>query len=300
MTSRKHRHGEPSELGAAVLVAVREDDAFAHTCFEWLKRRQEPDELIRGTSLHRNARGFDKYHARAVHAKDLDDGEIKAMVSEYAHTQLAEGVRDGELTLPRRRRKRRTVEESDDEPDDADDALVVARTPADHAEHDEEEEETNAPVALDLYGVTCERLPSRAFGQRALQIAAGLSCDVLRIPDEVTAAVNAQDAWSGAVVSPALVDAALYCALPPIDYATAKEVRIFWANENLWASARVESVARGDGGRVSVELSFPDEGCAGSVSGADALYAYDLRVAARFARCARGRTETRSTRAVNH
>jgi hypothetical protein len=237
-----------------------------------------------------------------VHAKDLDDGEIKAMVSEYAHTQLAEGVRDGELTLPRRRRKRRMVEESDDEPDDA---VVVARTPADHAARDhadseEEEEETNATVVLDLYGVTCERLPSRAFGQRALQIAAGLSCDVLRIPDEVTAAVNAQDAWSGAVVSPALVDAALYCALPSIDYATAKEVRIFWANENAWASARVESVARGDGGRVSVELFFPDEGCAGSVSGAHALYAYDLCVAARFARVARGRTESRSMRAVNH
>lgn len=296
MASIKHKHGEPSELGAAVLVAVREDDAFALTCLEWLKCRQEPEEIIRGTSLHRNARGFDKYHARAVHTKDLDDGEIKAMVSEYAHTQLAEGVRDGELTLPGRRRKRRMVDESDDEPDDA---VVVARTSADRAARDGEgeEEETNATVALDLYGVTCERLPSRAFGQRALQIAAALSCDVLRIPDEVTAAVNAQDAWSGAVVSPALVDAALYCALPPVDYATAKEVRIFWANENTWASARVESVTRGDGGRVSVDLFFPDEGCGGSVSGADALYAYDLRVAARFAPFARRRADARSTRA---
>lgn len=280
MASRKH--GEPSELGAAVLVAVRENDAFALACFEWLKSRQEPDELACGTSLHHNGRGFDKFHARALHAKDLDDDEIKAMVSEYAHTQLVEGVREGELKIPERK-KRRLVEESDDEPEEA---------IFDDAEHVADGRETDAAVALDLYGVACERLPSRAFAARALQIAAGLSCDVLRIPDEVTAVVNTQDGWSGAVVSPALVDAALYCALPPIDYAVAKEVRIFWASENTWASARVDSVSRGNGGRMSVELFFPDEKCAGSVSGADALYAYDLRVAARahaHARPKRGR-----------
>jgi hypothetical protein len=96
------------------------------------------------------------------------------------------------------------------------------------------------------------------------------------VPADVQNIVHEEDSWSGVQIDESVIDAALYYTLPVIKYDTGVWIRVFWASEERWATARVERVCKIQGTQPHVEIYFPDEGMDGSVTGADGLFAYEL------------------------
>ena len=270
-------------LGVSVLLAVRENEPFALRCVRFLLDMQEADELVEGTSIHRNGRGLSKPHAEMLAARapeTMDATTLSWIASEYAHTQLTEAVKNGQLRLPatsvredddapvfKRRRRARVLRSDDDEDDD-----------------EGGDDEQNGVVSLDEYGVHADGvvMPSARFVARVRRIvdetrARGVSGRSM--PLRVRRAVNEEDGWRGTNVSSRVVDAALYQVMPGVDLFTVAPktvVRIFWVSEHRWATAEVVRVRRGSDTSNVVELYFPDEEVEGTVTGADTLYAYEL------------------------
>lgn len=275
-------------LGVSVLLAVRENEPFALRCVRFLLDMQEADELVEGTSIHRNGRGLSKPHAEMLAARapeTMDATTLSRIASEYAHTQLTQGVKSGQLRLPAtsvreqedgdapvsKRRRRAKILQSDDEEDEGGD--------------EEDVDEENGVISLDEYGVHADGvvMPSARLVARVRRIvdetrARGLSGR--SIPWRVRRAVNEEDGWRGTNVSSRVVDAALYQVMPGVDMFTVAPktvVRIFWVSEHRWATAEVVRVRRGSDTSNVVELYFPDEEIEGTVTGADTLYAYELK-----------------------
>lgn len=266
-------------LGVSVLLAVRENEPFALRCVRFLLDMQEADELVEGTSIHRNGRGLSKPHAEMLAARapeKMDATTLSRIASEYAHTQLTEAVKNGQLRLPAT-----SVSEEDDAP------VSKRRRGARVLQSDDEqdEDEPNGVVSLDEYGVHAAGvvMPSARFVARVRRIvdetrARGVSGRSM--PWRVRRAVNEEDGWRGTNVSSRVVDAALYQVMPGVDLFTVAPktiVRIFWVSEHRWATAEVVCVRRGSDTSNVVELYFPDEEVEGTVTGADTLYAYELR-----------------------
>lgn len=275
-------------LGVSVLLAVRENEPFALRCVRFLLDMQEADELVEGTSIHRNGRGLSKPHAEMLAARapeTMDATTLSRIASEYAHTQLTQGVKSGQLRLPAtsvreqedgdapvsKRRRRAKILQSDDEEDEGGD--------------EEDVDEENGVISLDEYGVHADGvvMPSARLVARVRRIvdetrARGISGR--SIPWRVRRAVNEEDGWRGTNVSSRVVDAALYQVMPGVDMFTVAPktvVRIFWVSEHRWATAEVVRVRRGSDTSNVVELYFPDEEIEGTVTGADTLYAYELK-----------------------
>ena len=94
------------EIGAEVLRAVEESEPFALRALEWLLSRQETDEIAAGTSTHKNGRGLNKRDAEFLQShppRSLTTEEVRLIVCRYTHTQLVDGVTDGELDLPEKK-----------------------------------------------------------------------------------------------------------------------------------------------------------------------------------------------------
>jgi hypothetical protein len=63
---------------------------------------------------------------------------------------------------------------------------------------------------------------------------------------------------------------------PRLGHGAPEFVRIWWASEHKWASAKVDRVTRNHGSELRVELTFTEEDASGVVTAADALFAYAL------------------------
>ena len=124
-------------------------------------------------------------------------------------------------------------------------------------------------------------LPSRRFCARVARIVEGLCASTLRTQSvhvKVLSIINADDGWMGVDISASVVDAALYYVLPVVDFVHGppKWIRIFWASEERWVTARVDRVIRAHGTSLCVYLYFPEEEREGSVTGADAFFSYEI------------------------
>lgn len=261
------------EIGAEVLRAVEESEPFALRALEWLLSRQETDEIAAGTSTHKNGRGLNKRDAEFLQShppRSLTTEEVRLIVCRYTHTQLVDGVTDGELDLPEKK-KRRIVRFSNLQED------------SNSEEEEEEEEVTDAAsegdsggLKLDKYAVRDDTIlfPSRQFVERVSRLLRRVKRGP-RVARDIQKIIHEEDSWTGFEVELRAVDAALYYLFSPVDYLSTppSRVRVFWASERLWVNAEVKCV-QVRGAEVTVELYFPDEGASGAVSGADAAYAY--------------------------
>lgn len=261
------------ELGADVLRAVEGSESFALRALEWLMNRQEPDEIAAGTSTHKNGRGLNKKDAELLQKcppRSLSPEEVRRVVCRYTHTQLVDGIVEGEIDLPdvvavnkRRRTRGRRVylgEDSDSEGEE-DAAAEVAE---------------DRTLKLDKYAVRDDHIlfPSRQFVERVSRLLRRVKRGP-RVARDVQKIIHEEDSWTGFQVELRAVDAALYYLYSPVDYVSnpPSRVRVFWASERQWVNAEVNGV-QVRGAEVTVELYFPDEDASGAVSGADAAYAY--------------------------
>ena len=283
------------DLGVGILCAIRENDAFALRCLRFLVDRQDADEIVEGTSLHRNRRGLSKPHAEMLAGRELEKmpaSDISRIASEYAHSQLADAVRRGELTMA----EKGTLVDVSTGDEDAWDRLERVRSGSKRrrereiVQSEDEEDETDlddpseSEVCLDEYGIHHGGavMPSASFVSRVGRIVRELrerGEQARAFPRLVARIVNAEDGWRGTNVSARMVDAALYQVMPAIDLFVARPktlVRIFWASEGRWATAETVRVRRGSDTTNVVELFFPDEEVDGTVTGVDTLYAYEL------------------------
>ena len=271
-----------------MLQCMRDDQPFALASVQWLLSMQSDDEIASGSSLHRNKQGLSKTHAELLarkHAPCMSHDELVAIGSAYTDTQLMQAVSAGHLAMPPRpvAFKRRKLAHFDDDSGD--------EQAANDEDSDAEEDAKN--VLVTSYGIHCGSVvaPSRQMCARVGKIVArvksqspaSMSSEFPPVPPWVPADVHSivhdEDSWSGIHIDENLIDAALYYALPPIKYtANRMWIRIFWASEERWATARVDRVSKIQGTQLNVELYFPDEKLDGSVTGADALFAYELRL----------------------
>lgn len=291
------------DLGVKVLCAIREDDAFALRCLRFLVHRQDADEILEGTSLHRNGRGLSKPHAEMLAGRDpetMPAADVSRIASEYAHSQLADAVRNKELRMTGACREHRRSELLPGALASAggDETLVRVGLGSKRrrgrqvlqSEDEDEDEEPELPdsseddLCLDEYGVHFGGvvMPSASFVSRVGRIVRDLRTrdePASAFPRRVARIVNAEDGWRGTNVSARMVDAALYQVMPAVDLFLARPktlVRIFWISEGRWATAETVRVRRGSDTTNVVELFFPDEEVDGTVTGADTLYAYKL------------------------
>jgi hypothetical protein len=262
------------ETGTEVILAVRENRDFAREAVEWLFSKQDDDERIQGTSLHRNGEGLSKTHAAQIDNKfpsDMSHAELTAMASCYSHTQLAEAVEQGELKLPRRK-ARRTLQltDEDDEERAQEDAVVDAVV--------------DAELAVSRFGIHSGPLcmPSRALCARVATVVERLRAAGAWSPQDVKNAILDESNWllGHVTVDDCVIDAALYYTLPALAFSPDGDrpkglIRVWWNSECCWATARVDrvSVANGD---LRVDLTFPEEAASGSVTGPDTAFAYEI------------------------
>jgi hypothetical protein len=263
------------EIGAQVIIAVRENADFARDAVEWLLSKQEDDERMQGTSLHRNGEGLSKIHAARIDKElpaDMSHDELKGIASAYSHTQLAEAVEAGELKLPPKKKRRVLCPESDDELFHVDD----------DEEQDQDDDEDDA-VVVDRFGIHLGPLcmPSRALCARVGTVVERLRAAGAWTPNDVKNVIMEESKWllGHAEIDDCVIDAALYYALPAVTFSPAdpprRLIRLWWNSESMWANARVDRVSVTNG-ELRVDMTFPEEKASGFITGADTLYAYAL------------------------
>jgi hypothetical protein len=275
------------EIGTEILIAVRGNEDFALLCLKWLISRQDADEIESGTSLRKNRRGLSKVHAAEfIHNKAINFSHesLCRVVSSYAHTQLPKGVMNGELQIPKSttevmyRRRRRLIPDDETESDDE-------QTDEEATAEVNVKVEDEKYLTVDDYGVHSGGglfLPNRRFCDRVAKIMQRVrenASSSVWIHKEVHRIINEEDIWMGFDVDMSVVDAALYFSMTPINFMSEppKWIRIFWASESKWATARVDRVSVSRGASICVHLYFPDEDAQGSVTGPDAMFAYEVR-----------------------
>jgi hypothetical protein len=266
------------ETGTEVILAVRENREFAREAVEWLFSKQDDDERMQGTSLHRNGEGLSKTHAAQIDKKfpaDMSHAELTVMASCYTHTQLAEAVEQGELKLPSRK-ARRTLQLTDE--DDEERAQEDAEEDA-----DEDAAEDPSPV-VSRFGILCGPLcmPSRALCARVATVVERLRAAGAWSPRDVKNAILEESKWllGHVTVDDSVIDAALYYTLPALAFSPDGDlpkrlIRVWWNSESCWATARVDRVTVSNGD-LRVDLTFPEEAASGSVTGPDTAFAYEL------------------------
>jgi len=276
------------EVGAQVIIAVRENHDFARDAVEWLMSKQDDDERMQGTSLHRNGEGLSKTHAARVDMQfpaEMSHDQLTGIASAYTHTQLAEAIESGELKLPTRK-KRRTLQIFDDEEYDEE---QIQEDEEDGLREQEEYDENGgcSDVVVDRFGVHKGpiSMPSKALCARVATIVEQFRADVSKsLPwtfSQVKHKIIDESSWliGHVEINDCVIDAALYYALPELILSAGdpcRNIRLFWAEENIWANARVVkvSVVKGD---LRVDLTFPEENDAtGFVTGADIGLAYEI------------------------
>jgi hypothetical protein len=287
------------ECGTEILIAVRENKDFALLCLKWLISRQDADEIESGTSLRKNGRGLNKAHAAEfIHNKAINFSHesLCRVVSSYAHTQLPKGVMNGELQIPKRsadavmckRRRKLISDETESDDEEVDEEVVVDEEVEVNVDVDVEVDvEDEKEITVDEYGVHSSGIffPNRRFCDRVAKIMQRVrenASSSVWIHKEVRRIINEEDMWMGFDVDMSVVDAALYFAMTPINFTNEppKWIRIFWASESRWVTARVDRVSVSRGASICVHLYFPDEDAQGSVAGPDAMFAYEVRFGA--------------------
>ena len=272
------------ERGSEVLVGVRRDHNFALRCVSWLLSKQDTDELSQGTSLRRNDVGLSKAHAAQVDKTSpvgMSHAELIKIASSYTHTQLAKGVDSGELVLPdpvtRKRRRLLMADESDTDLDSGS-----------GSESDSANARDIRGISLDVFGIQCAGLPicmpSRRFVTRVGNIVERVrraDCTPPWTFADVRERINEEDGWLGVEIDVKMVDAALYYALPAVNWHSKPRpawIRVWWAAESIWADARVDRVsgANTTESPLRVDLSFPAENTSAFITGADTSFVYAL------------------------
>lgn len=277
------------ELGASVICAIRESHDFARTCIVWLLSKQDDDEISQGTSLRRNDEGLSKIHAAQLDKKassDMSHTELKSIASAYSHTQLADAVAADELTLPTKR-KRRTLQLSETDSESDTETLDEEQWQEDHeGKHQDEGSIDDDPdLVVDRFGIHHGPLciPSKQLCTRVASIVERIR-RVNRKPPwniaDVKKVINDENGWLlGMEADENCIDAALYNALPTLDFSASRQpkwIRCYWKAESIWGTARVDLISRKHGSDVRVKLFFPADNASGILTGADALYAYEL------------------------
>ena len=121
-------------------------------------------------------------------------------------------------------------------------------------------------------------LPSRAFCARVAEIVQSHDLSTLRLAQEVKKIIDMQESWLKVRVDVNVVDAALYYTTCVIDYSlNPKWIRVFWASEERWVTARVDKIIRPQSSNPCLYLHFPCENVDGTICGSDSLYAYELK-----------------------
>jgi flagellar motor protein MotB len=275
------------ETGARVIIAVRENMDFARSAVEWLLSKQDDEERMQGTSLHRNGEGLSKTHATQIDMKSpskMSHGELTAIASAYTHTQLAEAVETQELVLPKRNKRRRRnnqILEEDDEPQPEDEEQQQEDEAREQPEEDERVDKNyRGPVHMPSRAL-CARVATIVKRLRAKDVKNEMINEGTWTPADVKNAIIEESQWMlGYVdIEDSVVDAALYYTLPALIFSPGNPprglIRIWWYSESVWASAIVDrvSVTKGE---LRVDLTFPDESASGFVTGTDVLSAYEM------------------------
>jgi len=276
------------ETGALVILAVRENFDFARASIEWLLSKQDDDERVQGTSLHRNGEGLSKTHAAQMDMKDpyeMSHAELTAIACAYTHTQLAEAVETHELELPernKRRRRNQVLDEDEDEEDEEQQQEDEAREQ--HEEDERADFDYHGPVYMPTRAL-CERVATVVERLRVKDVHNDLH-DIKHestwTPADVKRAIIEESKWMlGYVdIDDSVIDAALYYTLPALHFSPGNPprglIRIWWYSESVWASARVDrvSVTKGE---LRVDMTFPEESASGFVTGPDVLFAYEVK-----------------------
>ena len=267
------------ETGARVIMAVRENVDFARSAVEWLLSKQDDEERMQGTSLHRNGEGLSRTHATQIDMKNpskMSHGELTAIASAYTHTQLAEAVETQELVLPQRHKRRRNnrVLEEDEEQQQEDEAREQ------HEEDERGDKNYRGPVYMPSRAL-CARVATIVERFRAKDMKNEMIIEGTWTPADVKNAIIEESKWMlGYVdIDDSVIDAALYYILPALIFSPGNPprglIRIWWYSESVWASAIVDrvSVMKGE---LRVDLTFPDESASGFVTGTDVLFAYEM------------------------
>ena len=271
------------ETGALVILAVRENIDFARESVQWLLSKQDDDERVQGTSLHRNGEGLSKTHAAQMDMKDpseMSHAELTAIACAYTHTQLAEAVETHELELPQRKKRRRKnqllEEDEEDEEQQQED-----RAREEHEEDERVDYNYRGPVYMPSRAL-CERVATVVERLRVKNVNNDTKHESTWVPADVKRAIIEESKWMlGYVdIDDCVIDAALYYTLPALQFSPGNPprglIRIWWYSESVWANARVDrvSVTKGE---LRVDMTFPEESASGFVTGPDVLFAYEIK-----------------------
>jgi predicted transcriptional regulator len=267
-------------LGADLVKRIEASADVASEIIMFLISRQTNDEILKGTSIHRNGVGLTKDDANRIDREGVPKNErdLKNMAIKYT-TQVAQAILDGSFVL---------AEELPVEGAREEKLALIERGDADAEEGEEEEEEEEEVLSTTSVAMFKGERPvllSARFCK--LVYSTYLSTiDGVRViyPTEfmrgLLDAVNEKFEWCGQEVDMEMIDMAMYMQSDPliIDESLAGSmVRVFWSSERQWVSARVIQVRKSGHPCATVDLEFTDEDKVGSVSGTEALYMYSLK-----------------------
>jgi hypothetical protein len=163
-------------LPTEIFKKIRCSRDCALTCVRFLISEQSADEMVVGTSLHKNGSGLNKTDAEFLHGKDVSKIRRKDLVrvaAKYTESQLLRARTEGKILL-------NTFAESGDYDSDSDNDLDC-----DDANHDVD----HRHLSISNYGMHMNGFftPSVHFGKRCLQIAEGTRQKGLILPEAVRA-----------------------------------------------------------------------------------------------------------------
>lgn len=266
-------------LGADLIRFLETDrcEAYAKKAVRYLYDLQTDEEKSAGTSLLRNGEGLCKKHAaRLAQETPLNARELKEIVRYYS-TQIATAVYRGKLPMWNSPEAVPTSLSLGDESDQSEDE------DEDHSDNDDATPITVVPACV-AYG--CHPiLLSRPFVDKVATAFSSLATaeegSVPFCPKILLERVR--ETYPG--VTQAMVDAAMYQISPAIRLVPAlvnRYVRVLWLGDNVslpenmqWLTALVTDVGGLQCAPI-LTVRFMCDGALGTLSGSDALYAYEM------------------------